>query len=211
MPRKLAGYGVFLKQVIRRNHTTGAVMPSGRPLVAALCRYVGVAPAPQRILEVGPGTGAVTMTIVERMRDDDDLCLVEVNETFVAYLRATLSERVTLGSKATRITIVHGRIEDLADGAYDVIVSGLPLNNFTAPQVEQILQGFGRLLKPGGVLSFFEYMAVRSAKALVSPSRERQRLQAIDGILRHTLDDGEFRRDCVWANVPPAWVHHVRF
>ncbi|MGH9161528.1 MAG: class I SAM-dependent methyltransferase, partial [Vicinamibacteraceae bacterium] len=202
MPPRLSGYGVFLEQVIRRNHTTGAVMPSGRPLAAALCRHVGVTPAPQRILEVGPGTGAVTRTIVERMRDDDDLCLVEINETFVAYLRATFGERVTLRSKAARIAIVHGRVEDLAGEAYDVIISGLPLNNFSAPQVEQILQGFGRLLKPGGVLSFFEYMAVRSAKALVSPPRERERLKAIDAILRRTLDDGEFRRDWVWANVP---------
>jgi phosphatidylethanolamine/phosphatidyl-N-methylethanolamine N-methyltransferase len=211
MPRKLAGYGLFLKQVLRRNHTTGAVMPSGRPLATALCRYVGVTPTPQRILEVGPGTGAVTMTLVERMRAEDDLCLVEVNETFVAYLRRIFSDRVTLRSKATRVVIVHGRVEDLVGDAYDVIISGLPLNNFTAPQVDQILQGFARLLKPGGVLSFFEYMAVRSAKAWVSPPRERDRLRAIGGILRRTLDDGEFRRDWVWANVPPAWVHHVRF
>ncbi|MPZ17027.1 MAG: methyltransferase domain-containing protein [Luteitalea sp.] len=211
MPRKLAGYGVFLRQVIRRRHTTGAVVPSGRPLASALCRYVGVAPTPQRILEVGPGTGAVTTTLVERLRADDDLCLVEVNETFVAYLRATFSERGTLRSKATRIAIVHGRVEDLVGERYDVIISGLPLNNFAPSEVDQILQGFGRLLKPGGVLSFFEYIAVRSAKAWVSSRRERDRLRAIDGTLRRTLNEGEFRRDWVWANVPPAWVHHIRF
>jgi hypothetical protein len=24
------------------------------------------------------------------------------------------------------------------------------------------------------------------------------------------LADGEIRRDGIWLNVPPAWVHHVR-
>jgi phosphatidylethanolamine/phosphatidyl-N-methylethanolamine N-methyltransferase len=76
--------------------------------------------------------------------------------------------------------------------------------------VEQILDGFGRLLKPGGVLSFFEYIAVRSMKSWVSSKAERDRLQAIGGLLHRALDGREIRRDWVWPNVPPAWVHHVR-
>ncbi|MPY86423.1 MAG: methyltransferase domain-containing protein [Luteitalea sp.] len=211
MPRALAGYGIFFRQFIQRYHTTGAVMPSGRPLAAALCRYVGGAPGPQRILEVGPGVGAVTMTLVERMRDDDDLCLVEINEMFVAYLQEAFKERPQLRSKAPRVALVHGRVEDLSREGYDLIISGLPLNNFTAPEVDRILHGFARLLKPGGVLSFFEYIAVRSAKTWVSLPKERERLRAVDAVLRRALDATEFRRDWVWPNVPPAWVHHLRF
>ena len=67
-----------------------------------------------------------------------------------------------------------------------------------------------RLLKPGGVLSFFEYIAVRSVKSWVSSKDERARLQAIGGLLDRALDGREIQRDWVWPNVPPAWVHHVR-
>jgi phosphatidylethanolamine/phosphatidyl-N-methylethanolamine N-methyltransferase len=211
MPGTLADYGVFLKQFVQRFHTTGAIMPSGKPLAAALCRYVGGSSAAQRILEVGPGTGAVTTTLVDRMREGDDACLVEINETFVTYLRAAFNQRPMLRAKAHRVDVVHGRLEDLpGERCYDVIISGLPLNNFTAGEVEQILRGFERLLKPGGVLSFFEYIAVRSAKKWVSSPQEHERLRAIEDVLQRALDAGEFRRDWVWPNVPPAWVHHVR-
>jgi phosphatidylethanolamine/phosphatidyl-N-methylethanolamine N-methyltransferase len=211
MAGTLADYGLFFKQFVRRFQTTGAIMPSGRPLASALCRYVGESASPQKILEVGPGTGAVTTTLIERLRADDTLCLVEVNEMFVAYLRTAFIERAPLAAKAHRCELVHGRVEDLpGDGSYDLIISGLPLNNFEPDEVEQILRRYAGLLKPGGTLSFFEYIAVRSAKTWVSSPKERERLRAIDRLLRGTLDPGEFRREWVWLNVPPAWVHHVR-
>ena len=60
-------------------------------------------------------------------------------------------------------------MEDLpADEPYDLIISGLPLNNFSVADVERILEVMHRLLRPGGTLSFFEYIAIRPARALVS-------------------------------------------
>jgi phospholipid N-methyltransferase len=208
---RLADYGIFLKQFVEQFHTTGAVMPSGKPLAAALCRFVGSSSTPQRILEVGPGTGAVTTTLVERMRDEDHLCLIEINQTFVTHLKTAFKERPPLRAKAHRVDVIHGRLEDLKDdGRYDLIVSGLPLNNFSVEAVAQILDGFGRLLKPGGVLSFFEYIALRSVRSRVGSKEDRERVRAISGLLHRMLDGGEIRRDWVWPNVPPAWVHHVK-
>ena len=212
MPGRLADYGIFLKQFVEQFHTTGAVMPSGKSLAAALCRFVGPFPRLNSILEVGPGTGAVTTTLVERMRDEDRLCLIEINQTFVTHLKTAFQERPPLRAKAHCVDVIHGRLEDLKDdGRYDLIVSGLPLNNFSVAAVEQILDGFARLLKPGGMLSFFEYIAVRSVKSWVSSKDERERLRAIGGMLDRALDGREIQRDWVWPNVPPAWVHHVRF
>jgi|EndMetStandDraft_7_1072992.scaffolds.fasta_scaffold166748_2 phosphatidylethanolamine/phosphatidyl-N-methylethanolamine N-methyltransferase len=208
---RLADYGIFLKQFVEQFHTTGAVMPSGKLLAAALCRYVGSSSGPQRILEVGPGTGAVTTTLVERMRDEDHLCLIEINQTFVTHLKTAFKERPPLRAKAHRVDVIHGRLEDLTDdGGYDLIVSGLPLNNFSVEAVAQILDGFGRLLKPGGVLSFFEYIALRSVRSRVGSKEDRERVRAISGLLHRMLDGREIQRDWVWPNVPPAWVHHVK-
>ena len=39
---------------------------------------------------------------------------------------------------------------------------------------------------------------------------DRERLRGIERILHDVLSKGEIRRDLVMANVPPAWVHHVR-
>jgi len=211
MRRMLGDYRLFWREFRGTFHTTGAVAPSAPPLAAALCRFAGAGSAPQRILEVGPGTGAVTARLVRRMRPDDRLDLVELNDRFVRRLEARFANEPPFCQVADRVRILHRSVEDLDDpGGYDAIVSGLPLNNFAAADVERLLAQLGRLLRTGGTLSFFEYIAIRRARALMSGRSERQRLEAIGRALDRLLLPYEIRRDCVWPNLPPAWVHHVR-
>lgn len=207
---------VFLRQFFQRYHTTGSVLPSSRSLAKALCRFVGkpleAGGAPREILEVGPGTGAVTAQLVARMQPADRLTLVELNDDFVQHLRERFENEPAFQRVADRTNIIHGRLEDVpGEQSYDLIISGLPLNNFAVGEVETILSFFERLLKPTGVLSFFEYIAIRRVKAVVTSSAGRARLRGIGQALSRTLDGREIRRDWVWPNVPPAWVHHVQF
>ena len=212
MPGPAAGYGLFFREFIRNFQATGAVLPSGPWLGKALARYVGRGDAPQRVLEVGPGTGAVTRHIVSRLAADDHLDLVELNASFVKRLRFDLIHDAILKQSAERIDIHQIPIEELGhQHRFDVIVSGLPLNNFSAELVETIFDTFSSLLASGGTLSFFEYIAVRRVKSLVSRREERRRLRQINGILSKMLEIHEIHRECILANVPPAWVHHVRF
>jgi len=212
MRRRLYEYRLFLREYLRSFHSTGAVLPSGRQLADALARYVGGDGTGQRILEVGPGTGPVTRRIAAKMGPADCLHLVELNDAFVARLRAALAEEPVLQRVADRTQVFHCPVEHLpGSSCYDVIISGLPLNNFAADEVEQILQQLKCLLKPGGTLSFFEYIAIRHARGLVSGRAERARLRGISRTLRSVLEPHEIRRDWIWPNVPPAWVHHVRF
>jgi phospholipid N-methyltransferase len=172
---------------------------------------VGQAGGPQRILEVGPGTGAVTAQIIKGLRNGDHFDLVELNDQFVANLRQRFLSDPPFMAVSGQSRVLHQSVEELQGGEpYDLIISGLPLNNFSVAQVETILAGFRRLLRGGGVLSFFEYMAIRPARALVSNASERTRLRGIGRAMQELLDPYEFRRDGVWLNVPPAWVHHVR-
>jgi phosphatidylethanolamine/phosphatidyl-N-methylethanolamine N-methyltransferase len=210
MPR-WSDHRVFLSEFFKRFHTTGAVLPSGPWLAASLVRYLDEPDGCRRILEVGPGTGAVTRRIVAALRPEDHLDLVELNDQFVAHLRDRFAHEPSFMAVADRAQIHHCPIETLqCDKPYDVIISGLPLNNFSAELVERILTILMGLLKPGGTLSFFEYIGIRSARALVSRGAERERLRGIGRALERVLQPGEIRRDWVWPNVPPAWVHHVR-
>jgi phosphatidylethanolamine/phosphatidyl-N-methylethanolamine N-methyltransferase len=220
MRRWLSDNALFLREFFRNFHTTGAILPSGRRLAAALARFVEESDDPvafpgnnasRRILEVGPGTGAVTRRIIAVMRPADCLDLVELNESFVRQLEGRFASDPEFQPVANRARVLHCPIEELPRGQrYDRIVSGLPLNNFAADDVERILAVLVELLASGGVLSFFEYIAVRRARSLVSGRLERTRLRGIDRAMRAVLDVGEFRRDTVLQNVPPAWVHHVR-
>jgi phospholipid N-methyltransferase len=146
------------------------------------------------------------------MRPNDQLTLVERNEKFVAHLQARLDDDPSLKSVADRTTLLHASIEDLPDEAkYDLIISGLPLNNFPVDLVERILTKLQCVLTPGGTLSFFEYVAIRRAKSLVSSAETRHRLRGITRIFNELFRGREIRRDLVVANIPPAWVHHLRF
>lgn len=215
MPNWFHESRTFLRQYRTNFKHTGAVLPSGRLLGHALTRFVrdrdGDALQPRRILEVGPGTGAVTRHLCASLAPADTLDLCELNDAFVEVLRQRLATEPPFRDVADRTVVHHSPIEALpADEPFDLIVSGLPLNNFEIGEVEHILGLFARLLKPTGVLSFFEYIAIRKMRAAVGGAAVRTRLRgierAMDGVLQH-----EIRRDRIWANVPPAYVHHVRF
>jgi phospholipid N-methyltransferase len=212
MRRRLSQYGVFFKEFLRNYHTTGAILPSGRPLADALARFVRQQPdTPRRILEVGPGTGAVTERIIAALGSEDQLDLVELNDSFVEQLRHRFRRDPAFQAVADRARVLHCAVEELAtDDAYDLTISSLPLNNFSACEVEQILETLTGLLRAGGTLSFFEYIAIRRIRALVSGRAERARLRGIERAMKDVLAAHEVRRDWIWPNVPPAWVHHVQ-
>ena len=227
MASRIADCRLFLTEFRRNFRTTGALLPSGRRLSTALVHFVrdprpgpsvlGTpgAPAdhrPRRILEVGPGTGAVTRHLIRNMRPTDCLDLVELNQRFVDCLNDRFRSDPEFQPAARRSRVLHCPIEDLpAETAYDIILSGLPMNNFAVAEVEHILGILRRLAGPGTTVSFFEYMGIRRMKAVVSGRRERTRLRGIEQVVGRLLKDHEIRRDCIWSNFPPAWVHHVRF
>ncbi len=142
MPSPGSGYGLFFREFLRNFHTTGAVMPSGPRLCKALARYVGQGDGAKQVLEVGPGTGVVTRRIVHRLGADDRLDLVEINPGFVKRLLYDLEHDPLLKPAARRIAVHQIPIEELGrERRYDVIVSGLPLNNFPAELVKNIRRG----------------------------------------------------------------------
>lgn len=207
-----ANYRLFWQEFRRTFQSTGAVLPSGPRLCRALSRYVAGDGRPRRILEVGPGTGVVTEQIILQMGPQDTLDLVELNDRFVAALGERLRRDERWQPAASRVAVHHLPVEELSvDRPYDAIVSCLPFNNFPAELVGAILGRLRGLAAEGGTLSFFEYVGVRRAKALVCNRQERQRLMRIGQTLEAAFRDARFRHECVLVNVPPAWVHHLRW
>lgn len=212
MGSRLNEYRIFWREFRSTFHTTGAVLPSGKNLCRALASQVGRDSRPRRVLEVGPGTGAVTTEIIRNLAPDDRLDLVELNPRFAQVLRDRLSNEPGWQAVATRTRVLEMPIEQLpTDEKYECIVSGLPLNNFSCDFVANVLSHFHKLAGEGCTLSFFEYVAIRKAKAMVSSASERERLNGIGKMLDEEFKNWEFNRQCVLANVPPAWVHHLRF
>lgn len=211
MKQAISDHVTFYRQFRERFETTGAIAPSSRFLARALTRPLAERTSPARVLEVGPGTGAVTRHVVSWLRRDDRFDLVEMNPQFVALLNGRFESdphyrRVALQSAVHDVPLQVFQSEE----PYDYIISGLPLNNFPVPLVEEIFESFLRLLRPGGTLSYFEYMYVRPMRRLVAKPAEKDRLTALELVIRKYLGDHRIRQDWVFANMPPAWVQHLR-
>ena len=209
----LREYTTFFRQFRQRFETTGAIAPSSRFLARAMARPLRQRDgnSPVRVLEIGPGTGAVTRTLVRHIREGDRFDLVELNESFVEMLNGRFENEPHWSRVREQSQIHMVPVQEFqTDEPYDFVISGLPLNNFPTDLVDEIFQAYFRLLKPGGVLSYFEYQFVRSIRTRVGTQEERNRLSAIDATMKSYTDRLRFRRDWIFVNLPPAWVQHLR-
>jgi phosphatidylethanolamine/phosphatidyl-N-methylethanolamine N-methyltransferase len=202
--------GTFWRESRRHFRSTGALLPSSRFLARALASPLAGPRPSLRILEVGPGTGSVTRQILHRLQPGDRLDCVELNEHFVERLRLCLRHDPRFIAYQGQVHVIHSPVEELpGEAVYDHIISGLPLNNFPVPLVREIFKAYSRLLKPGGVLSYFEYVLIRQLKTPFSGRTERRRLYRVGRVVGGYIHTFQVRRQQVLMNVPPAVVRHL--
>jgi phosphatidylethanolamine/phosphatidyl-N-methylethanolamine N-methyltransferase len=177
----------FLKGLADNPRRIGAVAPSGPALSRLMASFV----RPDDdgpVLELGPGTGAVTGALIKRGVAPERIVAVEFNPDFCALLR----------ERFAGITVVEGDAYDLkatlpADnsGPFSAVVSGLPLLT-RPPDVRRglIWQALERMA-PGAPFVQFSY------SLLLAP------VKPVAG--RFTVE----RSKWVVMNLPPArvWVY----
>ena len=135
-------YGTFWRETRRHFRTTGAVLPSSPFLACALVYPLNHHRKPAQILEVGPGTGAITRAIARRLRDGDHLDAVELNAKFVDQLRRRIDNEPIFADHQDRIDVINSAVQDLpGEARYDFIISGLPFNSFPRRAGEDDLPG----------------------------------------------------------------------
>jgi phosphatidylethanolamine/phosphatidyl-N-methylethanolamine N-methyltransferase len=174
----------FLRALMARPKSVGAIAPSSRGLARAIARQVDPDLAGP-VLELGPGTGVITEALLERGLAPGRLTLVEYDPDLAASLTARLGG----------VRVIHGDAFDLARtlghgaGPFSAIVSGLPLLNFPVQRRRQYLEGVCQLLLPGAPFIQFSYGV--QAPVVAPPGH---------AVTRAAL---------VWANLPPArvWVY----
>ena len=113
----------FLRSWIEKPLHMGAVMPSGRLLARTMAQYVdphGTGP----VIELGPGTGAITNALVQHGIDQKRLVLVEYNPGFCALLRDRYPQAKVVQGDAYRLRDTLWNVLGMPASA---VVSGLPL------------------------------------------------------------------------------------
>jgi phospholipid N-methyltransferase len=205
-------YTEFYQQFRRQYRNTGSILPSSRGLARALASSFHRRTGPARILEVGPGTGAVTAEILHQLRPGDRLEIVEINAQFIDFLRRRFEQEPLWRARRGQTALIHSPLQEVPGaGLYDFLISGLPLNNFPLSLVREIFAAYQRLLKPDGVLSYFEYLAIRDLKTTFSSAKETRHLRVLGKFLERRIRRYQVREQWVFLNVPPAVARHFCF
>jgi phospholipid N-methyltransferase len=211
--RKIIEVGRFIGEVRRNWRTTGALLPSSRRLARAMSLPLAASPErarPRLILEIGAGTGVITREIVRHMRPEDRLVIYELSEEMAQCLDERIVHDPEWRTRSIELRIAAFP-EGIEDERYDYAICSLPFNNFPSTVVRRSFAAFSKALANGGELTFFEYCLIRSAKIRVAARGEFLRLQRIERILNEYLLAHRISHRTVHLNVPPAWVHTLRF
>ncbi len=208
----MSTFSVFYRNLYHHLLHTGSIAPSSRYLAKAMLQCLEGKPHPLSILEAGPGTGPFTKPLAEFLQDGDRLDLCELNDEFVQHLEGLMETHPAMNRRKKQITIFHMPVQEIGMAKrYDAIISGLPFNNFDPKMVQEILDKYRNLIKPGGCLSFFEYAAVRNMKKLVASKSENIRVEAVGEVLQQFLDRYQKEQIFVPLNLPPSIVHVCMF
>ncbi|MGJ5076679.1 class I SAM-dependent methyltransferase [Bradyrhizobium oligotrophicum] len=176
----------FLRSWIEKPLHMGAVMPSGRLLARTMAHYVdphGTGP----VIELGPGTGAITNALVERGVDQKRLVLVEYNPGFCALLRDRYPQAKVVQGDAYRL---RDTLWNVLGAPAAAVVSGLPL--VTKPMLTRmkLIRDAFAAMSPNAPFVQFTYSVVppipKSLPGVTTQASER-----------------------IWMNLPPArvWVY----
>ena len=149
----LADSARFLKSLVAAPRLTGAVAPSGRALARAMAAAAG--PPPHGlIVELGPGTGPVTRSLIEAGVARERLALVEYDPGFCRLLRQRFAPA----------KIIHGdaydlprTLAELAGQPIGAVVSSLPLLNQTPARRKKLIDDAFALMGPSGLFVQFTY------------------------------------------------------
>lgn len=128
---------VFLRAWMRAPLVTAAMLPSGPLLSRAMAAAVDPS-VPGPIVELGPGTGAVTAALIERGVAPDRLILIEYLPEFCAVLHRRYPAARVIAGDAFEAPETVKRLNVRPPAA---VVSCLPLYAKAPEHRERLLQG----------------------------------------------------------------------
>lgn len=177
---------LFLQEWLANPQRTGAVAPSSPRLAAAMARWLPADPE-SYVLELGPGTGAVTEALLERGLREDRLVAIEKNSKLADLLHDRFPRaRIITGDARHLDELLSGCREPIA--SVGAVISSLPLLNFPPAEAEALAEKIRAILEQGGKWVQFSYHL------------GTRRPHGTSRFLR-------LASNIIWLNLPPARVN----
>lgn len=144
----------FFREAVKNWKTSGTITPSSRFLANRMLKSIDFSKA-QVIVEFGPGNGAITKKILEKLNPKAKLICFEINPNFNKQLKKIDNPQLeVLNISAENIS------EELEKLGYDKtchIISSLPLTIIPDEVSSTILKNSYQSLCPNGTFIQFQY------------------------------------------------------
>ena len=182
----------FYKKIKRNISEDGLIVGSSGFLVNTMVGKIDFS-QPLRILEIGSGKGPFTKELIRRMSIDSTLDVCEIKSEYNPWI-----ERLIQSNPSKKVQLHNSCVTELLTKPdyYDVIVSSLPLKNFTRMNDQnaflyRIIEGFKFALNDGGI--YLQYQYFKSNKS------------DIEAVFGKQMDNVDF----VPLNILPAFVYSM--
>jgi len=176
---------LFMQEWLANPQRTGAVVPSSRQLAAAMAHWLPSDPD-RYVLELGPGTGAVTQALLKHGLREDRLVAIERNTKLAHLLRERFPRAHIITGDAWQMDDLL-RLRNKPIHHVGAVISSLPLVNFSPEQAEALADKIRAILDPQGTWVQYSYHIHKRR------TRGTSRFQLLASKI-------------VWLNLPPARV-----
>jgi phosphatidylethanolamine/phosphatidyl-N-methylethanolamine N-methyltransferase len=146
---------LFLREWLAHPQRTGAVTPSSPRLAAAMARWLPSDPE-SYVLELGPGTGAVTQALIQRGLREERLVAIENNPKLARLLRHRFPRAHIITGDAWHLDVL---LREHAESIESVgaVISSLPLLNFPPEKADALGEKIRAILDRGGKWVQYSY------------------------------------------------------
>lgn len=178
--------GVFFQGFLEHPRMVGSIIASSRSTIDKMLGPVNWDEC-KLFVEYGPGVGTFCRPVLERLRRDGELIVIDTNPLFIDYLNRTIRDsrfHAVLGSAED----VEAIVRSLGHEQADYVLSGLPFSTLPEGVGPAIAAATHRVIRQGG--AFLTYQFSTTARDLTARHFDR-------------VDTG-----FTWLNIPPcllAW------
>jgi len=148
--RVFGPWAIFFEGFVKHPVMVGSIIPSSRFTVDRMLDPVDWDNC-KLFVEYGPGVGTFCRPILDRLRRDGALIVIDTNPLFIDYLKRT-STALNLLS-VMEIVRAHGHEHA------DYVVSGLPFSTLPDGVGPEIAAATHRVIRPGGAFLVYQFSA----------------------------------------------------
>jgi phosphatidylethanolamine/phosphatidyl-N-methylethanolamine N-methyltransferase len=150
-------WGVFFKGFLKHPVMVGSIIPSSDRTVNRMLAPVNWEEC-KLFVEYGPGVGTFCQPVLNRLRKDATLLVIDTNPDFIDFLRKHFRD--------SRFIAVHGSAADVKEiirefgfEHADYILSGLPFSTLPGDLGPKIAEATAKAIRPGGAFLVYQFRA----------------------------------------------------